>query len=87
MFYYVKPSIPEGLWFYVVKPKSSMLLKSSILTSLKAHRENPRAARTKNKANNYHACAKRMIITRKVTMVTQRVTILCFAQAWSPMRS
>ena len=69
MFYVVKPSIPEGLWFYYVKPKSSMLLKSSILTSLKAHRENPRAARTRNKANNYHACAKRTNVTRKVTMV------------------
>ena len=37
-FYYVKPSFPEGLWFYVVKPKSSMRL-------LTAHRKKPCAAR------------------------------------------
>ena len=33
-FYYVKPNIPKGLWFYYVKPKSSMCC-------LTAHRKNP----------------------------------------------
>jgi len=33
-FYYVQPSFREGLWFYVVKPKSNLRL-------LAAHKKNP----------------------------------------------